>query len=219
MTPTSPVQPQLPSLLREAPAVERERFRGAATLAQLPAGQQILSVHGEPTMMAFPVAGCVRVYLIGEEGREITLYRVEPGSSCVLSASCILGSTGFPALAEVEKDIVAWVVSAEVFRLWVAESPFWRSFVFRLLGERLATVLARLEETTFDRLDARLARLILEQGSDDIAVTHQHLANDLGSAREVVSRTLDRWRLKGWVETHRGGVTILDRAALVSLTR
>lgn len=216
---SSATHPALPAFLHHAPAAERQHFMESGSIARLPAGRQILSIKADATLMAFPVTGCVRVYLIGEEGREITLYRVEPGSSCVLSASCILGGSAFPALAEVERELVAWVVPADVFKRWVAESGFWRNFVFQLLGERMATVLARLEETTFDRLDARLARLIVAANSDDVNLTHQRLANELGSAREVISRTLERWRQAGWIDSHRGGITVLDRPAIEALAR
>jgi CRP/FNR family transcriptional regulator len=203
----------LPSLLAAAPAAERERFVASASLARLPAGHLAIGLSSAPEMMVFPTAGAVRVYLIGTEGREVTLYRVEPGSSCVLSASCILGASGFPAVAQVESDLVAWVVPAAVFRDWVDRSAFWREFVFRLLGERLAAVLARLEETTFGRVDARLARLLLAGGAE-LQVTHQELANDIGTAREVVSRILERWKAEGWLESRRGSVRVLDPDAL-----
>jgi CRP/FNR family transcriptional regulator len=163
--------------------------------------------------MAFPITGAVRVYIVSREGREITLYRIKPGGSCVLTASCILGGAGFPALAEVEKEVLAWVVPAAVFREWVARSEFWRHYVFQLLGDRLAAVLARLEETSFERVDLRLARLLLAS-DDEWMGTHQRLAVEVGTAREVISRILERWRSTGWIETKRGRIKILNRAAL-----
>lgn len=207
------IQPALPALIENAPASERERFLASATLARLPSGHLAIGMSSRPAMMVFPTAGEVRVYLIGNEGREITLYRVGPGSSCVLSASCILGSSSFPAVAQVEADLVAWVVPADVFRSWVDSSVFWRDFVFRLLGERLGAVLARLEEATFGRVDARLARRVLSLGTE-IHATHQDLANDIGTAREVVSRILDRWKVEGWIDSKRGSLTILDATAI-----
>jgi len=155
----------------------------------------------------------LRVYLVSREGREITLYRIQPGGSCVLTASCILGGSGFPALAEVEKEVLAWAVPAAVFREWVARSEFWRHYVFQLLGDRLAAVLMRLEETSFERVDWRLARILLAGGEEWIG-THQRLAVEIGTAREVVSRILERWRRAAWIESKRGRIKILNRAAL-----
>ena len=207
----------LPALLLQADATERAQFAATAMKVTLPVGQQILIQRETPMGMAFPVAGTVRVYLISSEGREMTLYRIEPGSACVLTASCILGGVKFPAMDEVEKELFAWTVPAAVFHQWVNRSEFWRRFVFQLLGQRLASVLARLEETSFDRVDCRLARLLLLNGSDEWIGSHERLAVDVGSAREVVSRTLMRWRTAGWIETWRGGIKVLDRAALQTL--
>lgn len=211
------VKPLLPALLQRASPAERRQFETAARPIRLPAGKQLLSLRETPTAMAFPTTGAVRVYLVSPEGREITLYHVNPGSSCVLTASCILGGSGFPALAEVQKEVLAWIVPAAAFREWVAQSEFWRHYVFQLLGDRLATVLARLEETNFDRIDLRLARILLAGGNEWLG-THQSLAVDVGTAREVVSRTLDRWRTAGWIATQRGRITILDRPALLAQT-
>jgi CRP/FNR family transcriptional regulator, anaerobic regulatory protein len=206
-------QPIPPQWLQTAAAAERREFMAAATPVRLPAGRQILGLREVPGGMAFPVSGVVRVYLVSRQGREITLYRIQPGGSCVLTASCILGGSGFPALAQVEKEAMAWVVPSPVFREWVTRSEYWRRYLFRLLGERLAAVLARLEETSFDRVDLRLARRLLA-GGDEWAGTHQSLAVEAGTAREVVSRILERWRDAGWIETRRGCVKILNRPAL-----
>jgi CRP/FNR family transcriptional regulator len=211
-----PVKPILPALLQRAPETERGQFATNAVTVRLPPGKQILTVSENPMTMAFLVTGVVRVYLISPEGREISLYHIEPGGACVLTASCILGGSGFPAIAEVEQEVLAWAVPAAVFREWVARSEFWRHYVFHLLGERLATVLARLEEIFFDRLDSRLARVLLS-GGDDWFGTHERLAVDVGTAREVISRILDRWRTVGWIETGRGHIKVLNRAALQAL--
>ena len=211
------VKPILPALLQRAPGSERDQFATNALIVRLPVGKQILNMRENPTTMAFLTAGAVRVYLISPEGREISLYHIEPGGACVLTASCILGGSGFPAIAEVEKEVLAWAVPAAVFRQWVTRSEFWRHYVFQLLGDRLATVLARLEEITFDRLDSRLARVLLS-GGDDWFGTHERLAVDVGTAREVISRILDRWRTVGWIETRRGQIKVLNRAALQAQT-
>lgn len=170
--------------------------------------------------MPFVVEGRVRAYLISSEGREVTLYRVENGHGCVLTASCILGGTPFPASAVVETPVQGWTVRAAEFRQWVTQYEFWREYVFRLIGERLSTVLARLDDAMFQRFDTRLARLLLPLADTggEVRLTHEKIALELGSAREVVSRTLNRWRLDGFVSLGRGLIRFEKRAALERLT-
>ncbi|MFO1492230.1 MAG: Crp/Fnr family transcriptional regulator [Kiritimatiellia bacterium] len=166
-------------------------------------------------MMSFVVTGAVRVYLMGRDGREVTLYRVRNGDACVLTASCILGGTAFPAGAVVEKDAAGWTPSA-LFR-GGGPPPFWRGYVFRLLGERMAAVLEEFEESAFGSIDARLARVLVRRaraGERPIMATQQSLAVELGTAREVVSRALSRWKREGLVTTGRGTLALLDPAAL-----
>jgi CRP/FNR family transcriptional regulator len=170
--------------------------------------------------MAFALQGSLRVYLVGMDGREITLYRVQAGESCVLSAACILGNRHFPASAEIESDLSGLLVPAQVFRDWVGTEPFWREYVFGLLGERLAAVLAQFEATVFDPVESRLARWLLNAATGDplaAATTQQALANELGSAREVINRVLNRWRNAGWVSLDRGVVQILQVSCLRGL--
>ena len=120
--------------------------------------------------------------------------------------------TSFPGSAQSPLTFKEFPAT-EFCREWVARSEFWRHYVFQLLGERLAAVLARLEETSFERVDLRLARLLLASG-DEWTGTHQRLAVEIGTAREVISRILERWQSAGWIETKRGCVKILNRAAL-----
>jgi CRP/FNR family transcriptional regulator len=205
----------IPEFLRAAPDSVRRDYAEQAQAFTLPAGKQIL-FPGQPcAAMAFVVTGCVRVYLLGHDGREITLYRVERGHGCVLTASCILGGAGFPASAVVETDASGAGVAADLFRDWVIRYPFWRDYVFHLIGERIAAVLARFEEAAFLSIDTRLALYVLEQSTpaeSRIATTQQKIANDLGTAREVVSRALNRWQEQGWVSLHRGEIHLLRRA-------
>jgi len=170
--------------------------------------------------MAFPVAGILRIYLVGADGREITLYRVRPDEGCILSAACIMGSQGFPAMAEVEEAASGWQVSASIFRQWVSEEPFWRDYVFELLGQRLAAVLGQFESVAFGRLEVRLARWLIARATGDppcVEMTQQALANELGSAREVVSRVLNRWQSSGWVALARGYIRLNDLDRLKAL--
>lgn len=163
--------------------------------------------------------GRARVYKTSEQGREITLYRVEPGESCILTASCILSHRPFPAFAVADTGIRARLVSASTVRRWMNREPVWRRYVFDLVAGRLDTVIATLEEVAFRRLDTRLARLLLEEsetedGRRTLRATHKRLAADLGSAREVVSRLLKDFEQEGFVKLERSLVRIVDPVGL-----
>ncbi|MBL9205113.1 MAG: Crp/Fnr family transcriptional regulator [Opitutaceae bacterium] len=167
----------------------------------------------------FPIAGRIRVYQMGADGRAVTLYRIQPEEACVLSVAAVLGHQAFPALVETESGGEAWAVPASVFHQWVERHPFWRKYVFSLLAQRLGDVLAKFEAITFRRIDVRLAAWFLEavHASSRVPCTHQGIADALGTAREVVSRTLADWQRAGWIRTGRGVVEVLRPAALATL--
>lgn len=210
------------ALFHDAPAAERRVFEQAAQPVALPAGAQIFWPGDRCGQIVFVASGTVRVYQLGEEGRELTLYQIASGESCLLTASCILGEVPFPAQAVVEADARGWAVPAATFRQWVETSPWWRRYVFALFGKRMAAVLAKLEAVSFRRIDVRLAGALLTRiaatpASGVVRTTHQQLADELGTAREVVSRTLASWAAAGWVELHRGRVVVIDRARIAAL--
>jgi CRP/FNR family transcriptional regulator len=161
----------------------------------------------------------VRVYKIGETGREITLYRFGNGQSCILTANAILSQKTFPAIATVEKDAEAVMIPADTFRDWVVRYDLWREFVFDLLSQRLSTVMAIVEEIAFRRMDARIAALLLArvQAENPIRITHQEIASELGSSREVISRLLEDFSERGLVRSGRGEIEVLDEESLRSL--
>jgi CRP/FNR family transcriptional regulator, anaerobic regulatory protein len=208
-----------PPFLEAAPFNVRAEFGRRAGLVRVPEGRQVLMPGQACTGMAFVVEGRVRVYLLSSEGREVTLYRVQDGHGCVLTAACILGGTPFPASAVAEQTVQAHAVSAVDFRDWVTRHAFWREYIFRLIGERLASVLARLDDAMFQRFDTRLARLLLPLAgpAGEIRLTQEQIARELGSAREVVSRTLNRWRTEGMVRLGRGLIQVESRSALERL--
>ncbi len=199
-----------------------QAFWAAAALARLPAGQTIGRQGGECAHLALLVSGTARVYRLGENGREITLYRIRPGESCVLTASCILRQATFPAFAECETPVEAALVSQREVERWIREHSAWRTFVFGLVSDRLLEVIELLDAVAFGRLDRRLAALLrLRLGSDrsaGIAVTHRDLAAELGSSREVVSRLLATMEEKGILSTGRGLIRVLDPARLAAIS-
>jgi len=205
----------LPFLQRADPALVRE-FRQAACYAKIPAGKDVFVEGDSVQAIALLISGVVRVYKIGETGREITLYRFGLGESCILTANAILSQQSFPAIATVEQEAEAVLVPAELFREWVGRSDLWRKFVFDLLSQRLSTVLAVVEEVAFHRMDTRVAALLLERGSfsNPVSMTHQEIAAELGSSREVVSRILEDFERQGLTHGLRGAVQILDVKSL-----
>ncbi len=215
-----PPPPLLPALLIDAPAPLRAEFAAAARIAPLEKGRVLLRPGSACPVILFPVAGGIRVFQTGAEGREVTLYQIDAAESCVLSASCAIGEQSFPATAVVSASGRAWAVPAVEFRAWIERHPFWRRYVFALIARRLGEVLAKLEDVAFRRVDARLAACLLGRDDDGlVSGTQQQLADELGSAREVVSRTLAAWRAKGLVEPGRGRVRILRPDRLREIAR
>jgi CRP/FNR family transcriptional regulator, anaerobic regulatory protein len=193
-------------------------FQRAAFYARIPAGKDVFVEGDAVDSIALLLAGVVRVYKIGETGREITLYRFGTGESCILTANAILSLKSFPAIATVEQDAEAVIIPAELFRSWVSRFDLWRSFVFDLLSTRLSVMMAIVDEVAFRRMDARVAAFLLERGArqNPLTVTHQEIAAELGSSREVISRILEDFSLRKMIRPGRGTVEILDNELLKS---
>jgi CRP/FNR family transcriptional regulator len=205
----------LPVLRRADSPLVRE-FREAAFSTRIPAGRDVFVEGDRADAIALLLSGVVRVYKIGETGREITLYRFGLGQSCILTANAILSQQAFPAIATVEQAAEAVMIPADAFRDWVRRHDLWREFVFELLAQRLVSVMAIVEEVAFRRMDVRVARLLLERApaGGPLRVTHQEIAAELGSSREVISRILEDFAERGLLRAARGSVAIVDREGL-----
>lgn len=203
-------------LLRRADPRLAEEIREAASLVRLRAGRDIFVEGDRVEGIALLLSGVVRVYAIGSGGREITLYRFGTGQSCVLTAGAILNRRAFPAVATVEQDAEALFIPAETFRRWVRHVDLWQDFVFEMLLQRLARVMETLDEAVFRRLDSRLAALLLAQArlQNPVRMTHQQIASELGSSREVVSRLLEEFARAGLLRVGRREIRVLDAAGL-----
>jgi len=199
-------------VLKDATSQLVREFQQAAFLARIPAGHDVFLEGDNVDAIALLISGVVRVYKVGETGREITLYRFGHGESCILTANAILSQKSFPAIATVEKDAEAVMIPADRFRDWVKRYDAWRGFVFELLSDRLSTVMAVVDQVVFRRMDRRVAALLLDKSKliNPISITHQEIAAELGSSREVISRILEDFSQKGVVEVGRGTVEILD---------
>jgi CRP/FNR family transcriptional regulator len=183
-----------------------------APVVSVPAGTSLFG-EGSPCRQ-FPLVleGSIRVAK-ASEGRELQLYRVTPGESCVLTGGCLVGGRDYPATGVVERDVRLVVLPKPVFdQLLGSHAPF-RQYVFSLFAERLTDLMALVEAVAFHKLDRRLAAALLGRGRV-VALTHQQLADELGSVREIVTRVLRGFADQGWVQSTRGAIEVLDAAAL-----
>lgn len=198
-----------------------ERFDvllGEAQLLRAPAGSVLFDAKQPCRGFPLMLEGCVRVAKTAANGREIQLYRVEPGQGCILSGGCLLGQTDYTATAVAERDTLLVSVPPALFHELMLQFEPFRRFVFGMYSERLAEVMELVEQVAFHRLDARLAQLLIHRGPL-LQGTHQKLADDLGSVREIVSRLLRSFEERGWVKLERERITVLDPKALSGLAQ
>ena len=166
------------------------------------------------------LSGSIKVMTRAENGREIVLYRLGDGDSCVLTTSCLFGNARYPAEGISETDVTALAIPAARFNQAIQHSKPFREFVFNSFSSHLSSLISLVEEVTFGRLDIRLARHLLKSCNNDarLEITHQQLATELGSAREVISRLLKDFESRGWLKLHRGSLEILDKQSLENIS-
>ena len=212
------IERSFPFLLGSDSQALKKEFLAHVTVKQFPAGSFVCLEGDVCPKLSVVLSGGVRVYKVGESGREITLYRIEPGESCILTASCILSQTQFPALAVVEKDVRAALIPASILRTWVNKYEQWRVYIFKLMSSRLADVIATVEEIAFRRVDVRIAELLAGLAKEQVplAMTHQEIADELGTAREVVSRILKDFERAGLISLSRGTIVLENKQALLA---
>jgi CRP/FNR family transcriptional regulator, anaerobic regulatory protein len=189
---------------------------------QLPAGASICDEGQQCAQLAMVMEGVGRVYKLSPSGREITLYRINGGESCVLTASCIMSQNAFPAMAATETPVTAILVSPKNVREWFCKDPEWQKFIFGLLSFRLNDIISVVEEVAFKRIDVRIAEQLvrhLGQGNRVMQKTHAELAADVGSSREVISRILKDFAERGLVNLTRGSIEVIDPESIQHLSR
>lgn len=186
---------------------------------RVPAGSLLFGEQQPCSGFPLVLAGQVRVAQRYPNGREMQLYRVGPGDACVLSSSCLLGRTRYPASGFAETDVELALLAPEDFRALIVDDAGFREYVFALFGERLAALLSLVEAVSSQKLDRRLAALLVRRADEapTIRATHQAIADELGSVREIVTRLLRTFEEKGWVELGRERIRVADRDALQGL--
>lgn len=179
------------------------------------------NVHGGENDCAGVVivkSGGLRTYILSEDGREITLYRLFSGDICILSASCVINSITFDVHIDAETDSELVIIDNEVFAKLAEENVYVENFALKEAASRFSDVMWTIEQILFMSMDKRLARFLLDEAartkSDSIPLTHEQIARYIGSAREVVSRMLRYFVEEGLVEQYRGGVRIVDKKRL-----
>ena len=204
--------PQLSGLTSE----ERTYLTERATTVSLPAGTTVFAPGLAAESFLLVLDGTVRVQQMSESGREIVLYRVTGGETCIMTTACLLSDEGYSAEGVTETDVEAIAIPKAAFEEAIARSATFRRVIFADYSHRISDLMHVVEEVAFGRLDKRLAHRLLNRADSAgiVTATHQEIAAELGTAREVVGRQLKELERRGWVSVSRGHVQIKDRDQL-----
>ena len=202
------------SLSSDAQAVHK--LASVAAFSAAPAGTRLFASGDVCENFVIIASGRARVQLSTKTGRDMTLFRLEPGQSCALTTSCLLSESPYYAEGVAETDLEIITIPSSAFREALQASPDMMRFLLSDYASRIAEMTALVDRLTSRDLNAELAEFILGKvdQSDIIALSHKAIADELGTAREVVSRKLKDWEKQAWVELHRGALKILNREAL-----
>lgn len=208
------------AFLRDSDEEIRDELERHIVMTKIPGGEFIFIEGDECKQLALVLSGSVRVYKPAESGKEITLYRLGTGDSCILTASCIFARSSFPAIAVTEEEVEAAVIPAYVFRSWINRYEPWRNYIFNLLAKRLSEIMVTLEEVAFRRMDIRIAKFLLrssENNKNGVKIRHQDIAMELGSSREVISRILKHFEYENLIVMKRGTIMVQDADKLLKI--
>ena len=202
--------------------LERRALAEAAARRSAGAGAMIHGGGAECTGLLLVLSGQLRAFITSEEGREITIYRLFPGDICLLSASCVISSMQFELAVQAEKPTEFMLIPPDAYKRAVSSSVPLANYTSRVMAERLSDVMWLMEQVMWKSMDRRLAAFLLEEaaleGSDELKLTHERIANHLGSAREVITRLLRYFQSEGLVKLGRGAVVLTDRERLYALS-
>jgi CRP/FNR family transcriptional regulator len=206
---------------RALPREVRDRLLKVAEIRRYAKGVEVFGPRNVPDSLLFLYEGTIRVSQTSEGGREIVLYRVDAGESCVLTTACMLAEEAYNAEGVAETAITVIVLPKAAFDSLVADEPAFRNFVFAAYSRRLIDLLRVVDDVAFGRIDVRLAdRLLTLAGGDkEIAATHAQIASELGTAREVISRVLHDFQKRGLIAQSRGRIAVTDKPALRALAQ
>ncbi|KGJ05197.1 cyclic nucleotide-binding protein [Paracoccus halophilus] len=206
--------------LDQLPAPMRATLLRDSRRLKFPAGTRLFGPGQPAGYLLLLISGRIRVTQMSETGREVVLYRVGAGESCVLTSACMLAYDDLAAEGVAETALQAIGIPRATFDEMMALSAEFRGFVMRAWSRRVTDLLSLIDDIAFQRIDLRLAaRLLAMVEGDTVRATHQQLATELGSAREVISRALSEFQRRGWIEQARGELRLIDRPALENLTQ
>lgn len=200
---------------------EKELVRQNAVIRLYKKGTRVYSSERECLGMLFVMQGEMRTYLLSEEGREVTLFRIYPNDLCVLSASCVISQISFDTQMSAQKDTEALMIPPNIMLLLKEKNLSVRCFLYELATKRFSDVMWAMQQILFKRLDQRLALFLMQEsqrlGTDTIHMTHEQIAQQISSAREAVARMLKQFSEDGLVELKRGAIRLLDQKGLKAL--
>lgn len=207
--------------LSRLPADIRAELESGSQIVSVPEGTQVFAPGQSADNLLLLLSGTVRVQQHSDTGRDVFLYRVHAGESCVLTTACMLAFEEYSAEGTAETDVKAVAIPRSTFDDLVGKSPVFREFVFAAYSRRITDLFTLIDDIVFQRVDVRLASRLLElaDDADTVRATHAALATELGTAREVISRTLSEFHRRGWVEQSRGQVRLTGRSGLERLVR
>lgn len=200
---------------------QRGRILESLTFRQIKRGTVIHDASGGCTGLLAVKSGQLRAYILSDEGREVTVYRLFDRDICLFSASCMLRSAQFDITIQAEKDTQLWVIPAEVYQKIMEKSAPLANYTNEVMAARFSEVMWLVEQVMWKSMDKRVAAFLLEEAaiedSVQLKLTHETIANHLGTHREVVTRMLRYFQEEGWVKLSRGVVEITDREKLLAL--
>ena len=197
---------------------QRSRILGGLVRRRIEKGAAIHNGGTDCVGLLAVKSGRLRAYILSDEGREITLYRLLDRDICLFSASCVLRSIQFDVTIEAEKDTDLWVIPAELYRRLTEESVSAANYTNEIMAARFSEVMWLMEQIMWNSMDKRVASFLLEEasieGTNRLSITHETIARHLGTHREVVTRMLRYFQSEGMVRLSRGAVEISDREKL-----
>lgn len=200
---------------------QQEYIMQNTVIRQYEKGSSIFSYGNSCLGMTYIINGSIRVYINSEEGREITLFRLKEDSTCVLSASCVINQISFDTHMEAEEDCDILIINSSAFKRITEENIYVRCFMYELMTERFSSVMWTMQQILFSKFDRRLAAFLVNEykrtGSKKIHMTHEDIAKQVNSVREVTSRMLKRFASDGYIEIGRGNIIIRDIDSLIKI--
>ena len=203
-------------------APQREKLSSAAFRRSVPQGSVLHGAYRDCVGLLLVRSGQLRAYILSDEGREVTIYRLFEMDICLFSASCMMRNIQFEITIEAEKDTEVWVIPPEIYKSLMEESAALANYTNELMGDRFSEVMWLVEQVMWRSMDKRLAAFLLEEsaveGSGRLELTHEKIANHLGTAREVVTRMLRYFQSEGMVKLSRGAVELIQPKKLRALS-